>query len=102
MLTRDWLTHSDNHCLRLHLSNRSRSSTAAGQAFLDDARAQLDAKNANAAQATLDRMKKRFARGSLVQERELLRIEVYKARGRCRRRNAQRASSPRPTPRVRT
>jgi hypothetical protein len=55
--------------------------TAAEQALLDEARTQLDAKNAAAAQATLDHMQKRFAHGTLVQERELLRIEVYKARG---------------------
>jgi len=55
--------------------------TTAEQALLDEARTQLAAKNAAAAQATLDRMKKRFARGALAQERELLRIEVYKARG---------------------
>jgi hypothetical protein len=55
--------------------------TAAEQALLDEARAQLAADNATAALGTLDRMKKRFARGTLVQERELLRIEAYKARG---------------------
>jgi hypothetical protein len=55
--------------------------SAAELALLDEARTQLEAKNTTGAQATLDRMKKRFARGTLAQERELLRIEVYKARG---------------------
>lgn len=55
--------------------------SAAERSLLDEARSQLEAKNLSAAQAALDQMKKRFARGALVQERELLRIEVYKARG---------------------
>lgn len=55
--------------------------TAAEQALLDEARAQLEANNGAAALAALDRMKKRFPRGTLVQERELLRVEAYKARG---------------------
>jgi hypothetical protein len=55
--------------------------TAAEQALLDEARTQLESKNAVAAQATLDRMKKRFPHGTLEQERELLRVEVHEARG---------------------
>lgn len=54
---------------------------AAEQALLDEARTQLEASNAVGALTALDRMKKRFPRGSLVEERELLRVEVYKARG---------------------
>ena len=55
--------------------------TAAEQALLDEARTQLEASNGTGALSTLDRMKKRFPRGALVQERELLRVEVYKAKG---------------------
>jgi hypothetical protein len=55
--------------------------TAAEQALLDEARAQLEANNGTGALSTLDRMKKRFPRGTLVQERELLRVEAYKAKG---------------------
>jgi hypothetical protein len=55
--------------------------TAAEQALLDEARAQLEADNAAAALATLDRMKKKYPRGTLVQERELLRVKAYRARG---------------------
>jgi len=54
---------------------------AAEQALLEEARTQLEAKNGAGALATLDRMKKRFPRGALVQERELLRVEAYKAKG---------------------
>lgn len=54
---------------------------AAEQALLDEARAQLEANNGAAALAALDRMKKKFPRGALVEERELLRVEAYKARG---------------------
>lgn len=55
--------------------------TAAEQALLDEARTQLEANNGTGALSTLDRMKKRFPRGTLVQERELLRVEAYKAKG---------------------
>ena len=55
--------------------------TAAEQALLEEARAQLGENNATKALATLDRMKRKFPRGSLVQDRELLRVEAYKARG---------------------
>lgn len=55
--------------------------TAAEQALLDEARTQIEANNGAAALTTLDRMKKRFPRGALVEERELLRVEAYKARG---------------------
>jgi hypothetical protein len=54
---------------------------AAEQALLDEARTQLEASNAAAALSALDRMKKRFPRGSLVEERELLRVAAYRARG---------------------
>jgi hypothetical protein len=54
---------------------------AAEQALLEEARTQLGANKASAALATLERMKKKFPHGSLVQDRELLRVEVYKARG---------------------
>jgi hypothetical protein len=54
---------------------------AAEQALLDEARTQLEASNAVGALTALDRMKKRFPRGSLAEERELLRVEAYKARG---------------------
>jgi len=52
----------------------------AEQALLDTARQQLDSNNPAGAQATLERMKRRFPRGTLIQDRELLRIHVYKAR----------------------
>jgi TolA-binding protein len=55
--------------------------TAAEQALLDEARTQVEANNVTGALSTLDRMKKRFPRGTLVQERELLRVEAYKAKG---------------------
>jgi hypothetical protein len=55
--------------------------TAAEQALLDEARTQLGANNGTGALSTLDRMKKRFPRGTLVEERELLRVEAYKAKG---------------------
>ena len=54
---------------------------AAEQALLDEARTLLGENNAAKALATLDRMKRKFPRGSLVQDRELLRVEAYQARG---------------------
>lgn len=54
---------------------------AAEQALLDEARKQLEVNNGAGALAALDRMKKRFPRGALAQERELLRVEAYQARG---------------------
>lgn len=54
---------------------------AAEQGLLDEARTLLGEDNAAKALATLDRMKRKFPRGSLVQARELLRVEALRARG---------------------
>lgn len=54
---------------------------AAEQALLEEARALLGENNATKALAALDRMKRKFPHGALVQDRELLRVEAYKARG---------------------
>ena len=55
---------------------------SAESALLAAARAQLRAGDARAAEATLARLRARFARGVLVQEREVLAIELLAARGR--------------------
>jgi hypothetical protein len=54
---------------------------AAESAWLAQARAQLRAGDARAAQATLEQLHARFPRGELDQEREVLAIEVLSAQG---------------------
>jgi TolA-binding protein len=53
----------------------------AESALLTNARAQLRAGNATAAQASLERLQAQFPKGMLTQEREVLGIEVSYARG---------------------
>jgi TolA-binding protein len=49
--------------------------------MLETARAELSSGDAAAALTSLEHMRKRFPKGSLAQERELLRIEALKAKG---------------------
>jgi hypothetical protein len=49
--------------------------------MLDAAREQLSAGNAGAALISLEHMRKKFPKGDLAQDRELLRIEALKAKG---------------------
>lgn len=49
--------------------------------MLESAREQLSSGNAGAALTSLEHMRKRFPKGNLAQDRELLRIEALKAKG---------------------
>jgi hypothetical protein len=62
-------------------SSAREARSAAEKALLHSARAQLRSGDAFGAQATLQHMQRRFPRGSLAQERELLSIETLKVLG---------------------
>ena len=63
------------------LEPRRLDALKAESALLTNARAQLRGGNPAAAQASLDRLQAQFPRGTLMQEREVLGIEVLYARG---------------------
>ncbi|HEX6271589.1 MAG TPA: tetratricopeptide repeat protein, partial [Polyangiaceae bacterium] len=58
-----------------------RASLAAESALLTEARAKLRSGDANGAAETLERLRARFPRGVLGQEREVLAIEILMAQG---------------------
>lgn len=63
------------------LEPRRLDALKAESALLTNARAQLRGGNPAAAQASLDRLQAQFPKGTLMQEREVLGIEVLYARG---------------------